>query len=220
MKKESKSLLKYILLILLCICSLVLAVFSILFMQEVNRNMVAESKKIQEQISLNSQKLDELKESLVELQSKTDSGFAVIQHQNEQLISHAITTQGTANRQYRKTLEIEKTYSNLLEEERKTRIDSSELDLSIEAKKKDVQKYFDKKEYSDALKNCREILQVNPSDNQIRLYKMLSLFYMNRMDSTNYSEILNDIKILKENAVTDERINEAEQFIKQEFNQE
>ena len=49
---------------------------------------------------------------------------------------------------------------------------------------------------------------------------MLSLFYINRMDSTNYSEIQNDIKILKENGITDEKINEAEQFIKQERNQE
>ena len=40
------------------------------------------------------------------------------------------------------------------------------------------------------------------------------------MDSTNYSEILNDIKILKENAITDERIYEIEKIIKQEKSQE
>ncbi|MBR5932985.1 MAG: hypothetical protein IK002_03260 [Treponema sp.] len=209
--------------IILIAITCIILVMLIVNMIRNNKNMqilMEECNEIKEKVLVNSEKLDGLKSDLIGLETKIDNGFLIIEGQNVELLEHAVKSQGTANRQYRKTLEIEKTYSDLLKEERKTRIDSSEFDLSIEAKKKEARKCFDKAQYSDALKNYREILEVNSFDNEVRLYKMLSLFYINKMDSTNYSEILNDIKILKENAITDERIYEIEKIIKQEKSQE
>lgn len=220
MKTESKLPIKEIILMIFSLIIAVLVVVCIMRLDNNTKLLLDECNEIKEELALNAEKIEELNDKLGFIDQKIDSDFTVLKSQGDELIEHAVTSRGTAVRQYKKTLEIEKTYSDLLEEERKIRIDSSEFDLSIESKRKEAKKNFDKGHYSDALKNYREILEVNPSDNEVRLYKMLSLFYINRMDSTNYSEIQNDIKILKENGITDEKINEAEQFIKQERNQE
>lgn len=218
-KNELNAEVRIIILICITFIIFVLLIVNMIYNSRNMHKLMNECNDIKEKVSLNSEKLDELKSVLLAFEEKTDNGFLIIEGQNIELLDYAVKNQGTTAIHYRKTLDIEKTYSDLLEEERKTRVDSSEFDLSIEAKKKEARKCFDKEQYSEALKNYREVLEVNPSDNEVRFYKMLSLFYINKMDSTNYSEIRNDIKILKENAMTDERIYEIEQFIKQEKNQ-
>lgn len=121
------------------------------------------------------------------------------------------------NGQFIKTSEMENHYFNLLEEEKKKRVDSSGLDLDLERIEKEGKEAFLAGKYQKAYLDYAKLLGFNSSDMNVRFYKMLSLFNLNKSDSSKYKEILTDCKILKENGFQEERIEEIEAFIKQEL---
>ena len=125
--------------------------------------------------------------------------------------------QNVVNKQFNKTIKIEQTYSNILKEEKLQRVDNTEFDIAIGEQKKVAYKEFLRGNFKNALNLYYQILEKLPNDVDSRLYKALSLFYLNKMDSANYSELLNDCKLLRKNGILDNRIDEMENFIKMEM---
>lgn len=115
--------------------------------------------------------------------------------------------------QFSKTVGMGRTYDAILEEQKKKTLDTSEKDKSnIEAKKNAIALY--KKEiFSVSYDEFRKLTQTFTDDMECRLYKAKSLYYKNRADSSSYAQILEDIRILKQNGASDTELLEIEKSI-------
>ena len=111
---------------------------------------------------------------------------------------------------------MKRTYDSILETEKETRVDNSLFDISMREKFIEAKKMFAEGEFISAAKLFRTILEFDNKNIEARLYKMLSVFNVNKMNSSNYVEILSDCKVLKESGCNDQRIDEVESFIQQE----
>ena len=118
--------------------------------------------------------------------------------------------------QFSKTVVMSKTYDAILEEQKNKTIDTAEKDKSYLEAKINALTLYNKKRYSDAYEQYKNLTIINSEDMECRLYKAKSLYYKNPGDSSSYSEILEDIKILKQNAKADNQILEIEKCIKAE----
>ncbi|GEM_PF-3004841 len=168
-------------------------------------------------------RVDNLEQELEEHKKSFDIAYEYYQKDMAQLNSKLDNVnsgiqrnQTTVNSQYRKTVQMEQTYSSLLEEEKKRHLDTAEHDSENDKLANEAKSLFAKKEYVKAYEIFNNILQDDLSNNEIRMYRMLSLFNINKLDSSNYAEILQNIKILRENGSTDPRLDEVEEFIKGE----
>ena len=146
------------------------------------------------------------KQKLADIEGKVDNTISLLDEYNVKV-----------DGQFIKTSKMEKHYSNLLKEEKKKRVDSSGLDLDLQRIEKEGKYAFLSKKYQLAYSKYSKLLDFNSSDLNARFYKMLSLFNMNKSDSSKYKEILGDCKILNENGFQKERVEEIETFIKQEL---
>lgn len=115
--------------------------------------------------------------------------------------------------QYSKTVGMSKTYDAILEEQKKKTLDTSEKDKSnIEAKKNAVALYK-KGIFSASYDEFNRLTKNLTDDMECRLYKAKSLYYKNRADSSSYAQILEDIRTLKQNGVSDAELLEIEKSI-------
>lgn len=115
--------------------------------------------------------------------------------------------------QFSKTVGMSKTYDAILEEQKKKTLDTSEKDKSnIEAKKNAVALYK-KGIFSASYDEFNRLTKNLTDDMECRLYKAKSLYYKNRADSSSYAEILADIRMLKQNGVSDAELLEIEKSI-------
>lgn len=146
------------------------------------------------------------KQKLADIEGKVDNTISLLDEYNVKV-----------DGQFIKTSKMEKHYSNLLKEEKKKRVDSSGLDLDLQRIEKEGKDAFLSKKYQLAYSKYSKLLDFNSSDLNARFYKMLSLFNINKSDSSKYKEILGDCKILNENGFQKERVEEIETFIKQEL---
>ena len=119
--------------------------------------------------------------------------------------------------QYNKTVDIKNTYDNLLSEQKKKTVDITSRDSAVSKIKKDAENYYSKKNYVMAYKEFSKVLSYYNDDLESRLLKAKSLYYINRADSSSYSEILKDITLLKENGMADKEILQIEESIKMEL---
>lgn len=118
--------------------------------------------------------------------------------------------------QYNKTVDIKNIYDNLLSEQKKKTVDITSRDSAVSKIKKDAENYYSKKNYVMAYKEFSKVLSYYNDDLESRLLKAKSLYYINRADSSSYSEILKDINTLKENGMADKEILQIEESIKME----
>lgn len=146
------------------------------------------------------------KQKLADIEGKVDNTISLFDEYNVKV-----------DGQFLKISNMEKHYSNLLKEEKKKRVDDSGLDLDLQRIEKEGKDAFLSKKYQLAYSKYSKLLDFNSSDLNARFYKMLSLFNMNKSDSSKYKEILGDCKILNENGFQKERVEEIETFIKQEL---
>lgn len=146
------------------------------------------------------------KQKLADIEGKVDNTISLLDEYNVKV-----------DGQFLKTSNMEKHYSNLLKEEKKKRVDNSGLDLDLQRIEKEGKDAFLSKKYQVSYSKYSKLLDFNSSDMNARFFKMLSLFNMNRTDSSKYKEILTDCKILKENGFQKKRVEEIETFIKQEM---
>ena len=119
--------------------------------------------------------------------------------------------------QYSKTVDIKNTYDNLLSEQKKKTVDITSRDSAVSKIKKDAENYYLQKNYVMAYKEFSKVLSYYNDDLESRLLKAKSLYYINRADSSSYSEILKDITLLKENGMADKEILQIEESIKMEL---
>lgn len=89
-----------------------------------------------------------------------------------------------------------------------------EKKIMTETERADI--VFSEKKWGESYLMYKSILDKDSGNIYVRLRKMLSLFYMNKLDSLNYSEILEDCYLLKKSGCKDKRIGEIEEFIKKE----
>lgn len=118
--------------------------------------------------------------------------------------------------QFSKTVKMKQTYDELLDEQKKKTVDISAKDNSLIQTKKMADEYYEKKEYLQAYELYKKLLVYWNEDLEIRKNKLKSLFYSNRSDNSHYSEILEDIKILKTSQFMDDECEEIETIIKLE----
>lgn len=106
-----------------------------------------------------------------------------------------------------------RTYDAILEEQKKKTVDTAGKDKSyLEAKNNAIASY-NKGSYSASYDGFRKLTQTFTDDMECRLYKAKSLYYKNRADSSSYAQILEDIRILKQNGDSDTELLEIEKSI-------
>lgn len=115
--------------------------------------------------------------------------------------------------QFSQTVVMKETYDALLEEQKKKTVDTSEKDNEITKIKLMADKFFDQKDYTAAYEEYIKVLEIRNDDFESRTNKMKSLYYMNPLNTSNYTEIMEDIKILKQNGKCDDDCLEIENII-------
>lgn len=139
---------------------------------------------------------------------KADNNKQIINIQKELELMNKKT-----DAQFSETVGMSKTYNRILKEQKNKTIDTAEKDNGFIMAKKKAFELYKKGKYSEAYDEVKRIIQSNSDDIECRQYKVKSLYYKNRADSSSYSEILEDINILKQNGDVDEEINEIEKAI-------
>lgn len=112
-----------------------------------------------------------------------------------------------------KTLDLNKTYGELLEEQKKKTLDTTAQDSAVSRMKEEADKLYSQKKYAAAYREYKKVLLYRSEDLESRLNKMKSLYYMNRTDSSSYKEILEDIKTLRLAGTLDEEADRIERLI-------
>jgi TolA-binding protein len=127
-----------------------------------------------------------------------------------------------SDEQFSKTVVMSKTYDAILEEQKKKTIDTAEKDKAIIESKNNAIDLYKEGKYSAAYDEFNKLTEIFTDDIECRLYKAKSLYYKNRADSSSYAEILEDIKVLKQNGAADDEVLEIEKSIlaeKEGFNE-
>lgn len=115
-----------------------------------------------------------------------------------------------------KTLDMNKTYEELLEEQKKKTLDTTAQDSAVSRMKDEADRLYSQKKYAAAYREYKKVLLYRSEDLDCRLNKMKSLYYMNRADSSKYKEILEDIRILRLAGKLDEEADRIERLINAE----
>lgn len=118
--------------------------------------------------------------------------------------------------QIKLTSGIQKTFGDLFEEQKKKTLDTTAQDTAIAQIKKDAGNFYSEGNYAAAYREFAKVLAYQSDDVESRLKKMKSLYYRNKADSSKYSEILEDIRILRSNGCIDNEMTEIERVITME----
>lgn len=164
------------------------------------------SARIDEFITQTGTQLEGVREEMRELEELQKTGTAGIWESLEVLSSKS-------DAQMSQTAGMKKTYDDLYEEQRKKTLDTTSQDTAVAQIKKDAEAYFSQKNYAAAYREFVKVLSYQKDDMESRLKKMKSLYYKNRADSSKYTEILEDIRILKANGLMDSEATEIERII-------
>lgn len=150
-----------------------------------------------------------ISESMIESNEQDLVLFSMI---NERLMD-ILSSQSS---QSKETKNLEKIYSDLLEEEQKKKVSDSEYDLNLEINRKKVRLLYQKKNYSDCYKLADDILFIENEDLEMRFYRMCSLFLINKMDSSNYEFIMDECEVLILNNYMVTEVLEIKNYIEEE----
>lgn len=118
-----------------------------------------------------------------------------------------------ADAQFSETVGIKETYDNILEEQKKKTVDIASQDSAMQRIKENGEKYYSENNFALAYGEFKKALSYQYDDMDCRLKKMKSLYYINRADSSKYSEILEDIRILKSGGYADDEAIQIESLI-------
>ncbi|MCR5614013.1 hypothetical protein [Treponema sp.] len=113
---------------------------------------------------------------------------------------------------------LENKYSSLLKEEQKKRADAVASESSLNNLRLKMKSEYTRQNYCASYELCKKILLLDPSDNDTRVYKALSLYKSNALDSSLYGEILADCRILIQNGICNQEIIDIEKNITEELN--
>ncbi|MBR7063594.1 MAG: hypothetical protein IKI31_00315, partial [Treponema sp.] len=154
-----------------------------------------------------------------------DEGFErkmnqLFENQNEstkKVLCELQDIKNASDKQFSQTLKIKKTYDNILEEQKKRTIDVTGKDRVISKKRAEGMQCYKEKNFLLSHKLFSDVLLEENDDFEVRSLKAKSLYYLNRLDSSKYHEILNDIRIVKENGFYDSEIEKIENEINQDL---
>lgn len=179
------------------------------------------------------EKTEKFEKSLIEFQekqeiqiSKINDGInSVLDRQEEnktEIKADLVKINRKSDAQFSKTVGMSKTYDAILEEQKKKTIDTAEKDREFIDAKVKAYNLYKKGNFAESYSEYKRLVELDAEDMECRSYKLKSLYYMNKADSSNHTEILEDIKILKLNAKTDDECLEIEKAIlteKEGFNE-
>ncbi len=111
---------------------------------------------------------------------------------------------------------IQRSFGDLFEEQKKKTHDTTAQDSAVAQAKREAENFYSEGNYAAAYREFVKVLAYQGDDMESRLKKMKSLYYMNRTDSSKYSEILDDIKILRLNGRIDNEVAEIERIVTME----
>lgn len=157
-------------------------------------------------LSIHSSQIERIETEIKFLSDKFDRSTAVIQESFASI-------DRKSDEQFNKTLGIKRTYDDILIEQKKKTVDTTSQETAISKIKNEAERYYAEKNYAMAYKEFMKVLSYQNDDMKIRLKKMKSLYYKNRADSSRYTEILEDIRILKANGYFDDDVQEIERTI-------
>lgn len=121
-----------------------------------------------------------------------------------------VAIKNKSDAQFSKTISMKKTYDELLEEQKKKTVDITAKDNSVIQNKKAADDFYSKNEFVKAYELYKKVLEYQHDDMDARKQKIKSLYYANKADSSNYTEILDEINILKQNQILDDECLEIE----------
>ena len=98
-------------------------------------------------------------------------------------------------------------------EQKKKTVDTAEKDSAFIGAKKHAAGLYGKNEFNRAYDEFSRLAKERREDMECLSYKIKSLFYVNRADSSKYKEILSGIRILKDNAAADSECLEIEKAV-------
>lgn len=125
-------------------------------------------------------------------------------------------TRESSNKQFSETKEMKDGYDQLLDEQKKLRIDTVKKDSAVSNMIVSADQLYKEKNYREAYKKFSDILLYQPENSEIRFKKADSLFRINPMDSTKYNEILSECNALRKNGYINPSLDEIETYIKNE----
>ena len=135
------------------------------------------------------------------------------QERNKSLIVMTLSElKDKSDLQYTKT-GMKNTYDALLEEQKKKTIDTAENDTEFQRIKAEALLMYQKGKYALSFDLFKKLVENNREDMESLMYKVKSLYFMNPADSARYSEILEEIRILKINAKVDKECVEIEKAV-------
>lgn len=178
-------------------------------------------------ISVLEEKASELKENIAEHQEsewllieKINSGITLLltsqRQSTEKLQGRLDAIKQKSDEHLSKTLDMSKTYEELLEEQKRKTLDTTAQDSAVSRMKEEADRLYSQKKYAAAYREYKKVLLYRSEDLECRLNKMKSLYYMNRADSSKYKEILEDIHILRLAGTLDEEADKIERLINAE----
>lgn len=179
------------------------------------------------EISVLEEKASELKENIAGHQEtewllieKINSGITLLltsqRQSTEKLQGRLDAIKQKSDEHLSKTLDMGKTYEELLEEQKKKTLDTTAQDSAVSRMKDEANRLYSQKKYAAAYREYKKVLLYRSEDLECRLNKMKSLYYMNRADSSKYKEILEDIRILRLAGTLDEEADRIERLINAE----
>lgn len=150
---------------------------------------------------------------LIKTENKINLLTVQIAENNRNIVLELDDIQKRSNTQFTETKKMKKTYDDLLAEQKKKTVDTIVTDTAVSKMIEEADFLYRNKNFSKSYKLYCDILSFHSEDNDIRFKKMVSLYYMNPMDSSKYAEILRDCELLRHNGKSDPKIYEIEKEI-------
>lgn len=154
------------------------------------------------------EQLSDFLEQETEMIENIDKEISLIfngQEENQKEIKNELEKiKNRTDTQFSKTVSMSKTYDAILAEQRNKTVDTAEKDSAFIKAKKHAAGLYGKNEFRCAYDEFSKLAEERREEMECLSYKIKSLFYMNRADSSKYKEILSGIRILKDNSAADD----------------
>ena len=185
----------------------VLLISNLIFLNNISNKLEKFQEKIYDEIKVNTEKIE------LKIEESNKDIF-----QKQEIISELIySTYENTTLQIKQSQNINETYSKVLEETKKKINHKFEEGYNEIPKLKEAAiSLYDNKKYLEAYNKFKNVLFFEEDNHEIRNMLIKSLYYLNPANTTNYTEILDEINKLKSTVFCDAEIEKIENIIKME----
>lgn len=134
-----------------------------------------------------------------------DNGFQNIEKktkQQDEISAELVSAYEQIIIEKEKSEELIKNYEKILSEQNNLKNNNIELDITLQEMKLKADELYKNEDYYNAYNLFNNIGIYEPTNFEVLEKKIISLFLINKADSSKYSEILEGYKILLENGIT------------------